>query len=372
MSPPDPLAPDQRAVVNLILQQGRSYDDIAQLLGLPVAAVRSRAHAGLDALAPRNGLPGEITGPLADYLLGQQADRDAEATRGLLAESAPLRDWAAGVAASLADVAPAGLPEIPGTTRGAPGSDSDPQTPQTADDDARGGLTADTAVSTPQTDAEAEPAASPPAAVPEPADTADEPPAPRPRPVRDEPAADPDAPAAASRLGGALLILAVLAVVAVVLFLVLRGGDDDPGDEQTAAPAATATATPTATAQPQVADEIELTAPGGGKPKGTMTVYLQGDQLLFAIQGEQLPASGASDSYAVWLTGPGPKARRLGFTDPVGKDGKLGIQGPGEKDLSAFPKLYATYANVVVSRESDATAKRPTDVVLSGKLPSGR
>ena len=103
-----------------------------------------------------------------------------------------------------------------------------------------------------------------------------------------------------------------------------------------------------------------------------MTVYLQGEQLLFAIQGEQLPASGASDSYAVWLTGPGNKARRLGFTDPVGKDGKLGIQGPGEKDLSAFPKLYATYANVVVSRESDASAKRPTDVVLSGKLPSGR
>ena len=153
MSPSDPLAPDQRAVVSLILQQGRSYDDIAQLLGLPVAAVRSRAHAGLDALAPGNGLPGEITGPLADYLLGQQAERDAEATRGLLAESAPLRDWAAGVAASLADVAPAGLPEIPGATRGAPGSDSDPEAPQTADDEAtRGDLTADSAVSAPQTE----------------------------------------------------------------------------------------------------------------------------------------------------------------------------------------------------------------------------
>ena len=159
MSPLDPLAPDQRAVVSLILQQGSSYDDIAQLLGLPVAAVRSRAHAGLDALAPGNGLPGEITGPLADYLLGQQAERDAEATRGLLAESAPLRDWAAGVAESLADVAPAGLPEIPGATRGVLGSDSDPDAPQTGDDEAtRGDLTADSAVSAPQTGDEAEPA----------------------------------------------------------------------------------------------------------------------------------------------------------------------------------------------------------------------
>ena len=158
MSPLDPLAPDQRAVVSLILQQGRSYDDIAQLLGLPVAAVRSRAHAGLDALAPGNGLPGEITGPLADYLLGQQAERDAEATRGLLAESAPLRDWAAGVAGALADVAPRGLPEIPGATRGDLGSDSDPDAPQTGDDEAtRGELTADSAVSAPQA-GEAEPA----------------------------------------------------------------------------------------------------------------------------------------------------------------------------------------------------------------------
>ena len=72
MSPLDPLAPDQRAVVALVLQQGRSYDDIAALLGIPVGAVRARAHAGLAALAPDNGLPIEITGPIADFLLAQQ------------------------------------------------------------------------------------------------------------------------------------------------------------------------------------------------------------------------------------------------------------------------------------------------------------
>ena len=110
----EPLAPDQRAVVSLVLQQGRSYDEIAALLGIPPEAVRARAHAGLAALAPANGLPEEITGPLADYLLGQQPPRDAEATRGLLAESAPARGWAAGVAEQLAGVAKAAAARGPG------------------------------------------------------------------------------------------------------------------------------------------------------------------------------------------------------------------------------------------------------------------
>jgi hypothetical protein len=104
-----------------------------------------------------------------------------------------------------------------------------------------------------------------------------------------------------------------------------------------------------------------------------MTVYLQGeDRLLFALQAQDLPPSTENTSYAVWLTGPGGKARRLGFTNPVGEDGRLGIQGPSEKDLAAFPKLYATYANVVVSQESTEDAARPERIVLTGKLPAGR
>ena len=99
----------------------------------------SRAHAGLAALAPGNGLPGEITGPLADYLLGQQAERDAEATRGLLAESAPRAGWAARRRRARSPTSrPAALPEIPAPTRGAPGSHSDPEAPQTGDDERAG------------------------------------------------------------------------------------------------------------------------------------------------------------------------------------------------------------------------------------------
>jgi hypothetical protein len=349
MSPLEPLAPDQRAVVALVLQQGRSYDEIAALLGIAVDAVRARAQAGLAALAPGNGLPAEITAPLADYLLGQQPDADAESTRGLLAESAPARAWASDVAARLADVAKAPLPEIPG---------DDAPRPKRAAAAAVG------ASATPTADASA-------ASTPSSSAGAAPPPGPRPRPVREGAGDEGGAPPpASSKLGGILLIAAVIAVVGVVLFVVLRGGDDEEPAASSGTPTATATAT--ATAQPQVADQITLRATGGGKAKGTMTVYLQGEQLLFALQGQNLPPSSENAAYAVWLTGPGAKARRLGFTDPVGEDGKLGIQGPSEKDLADFPKMYATYANVVVSQESTEDAKRPSRIVLTGKLPQGR
>jgi Anti-sigma-K factor rskA/Sigma-70, region 4 len=349
MSPLEPLAPDQRAVVALVLQQGRSYDEIAALLGIPVDAVRARARAGLAALAPMNGLPDEITAPLADYLLGQQPDADADATRGLLAESAPARAWASDVAGRLSDVAKAPLPEIPHGERPRPGADEAPS----AEDAAR------------PADSSGADEASFGAETARAADNAS-PPGPRPRPVREA-----DAPPPASRLGGVLLIAGVIAVVGAVLFFVLRGGDEEePASSGTGTAAATATPTPTAT--PQVADEIALRPASGGRARGTMTVYLQNDQLLFALQGERLPPSGQNDAYAVWFTGPGDKARRLGFTNPVGDDGKLGIQGPSQKDVESFPKMYATYENVVVSQESDENAKRPTRVVMTGKLPQGR
>jgi hypothetical protein len=352
MSPLDPLAPDQRAVVALVLQQGRSYDDIAALLGIPVGAVRARAHAGLAALAPDNGLPIEITGPIADFLLAQQPAGDAAATRGLLAESAPARAWATGVADRLADVAPAPLPEIPDGAAPEPAAAPEPlAAPEPA------AAPASAAASAPPAEVEAPAHAAPSAP--------DEPAAPRPRPVRESAPPEGDAPPpASSKLGGILLIAGVVAVVAVVLFLVLRGGDDPSGETPATA---SATATPTATAEPQVTDQIELRSPNGGKGKATMTVYLQGEQLLFALQGEQLPAG----SYGVWLTGPGDKAQVLGYVTVQG-DGALAIGGPQDKDLDAFPQWYATYENVVLSKERAEGAERPTKPVLTGKLPAGR
>jgi hypothetical protein len=50
------LPPDQRAVLSLVLDRGKSYAEVASMLSIPEAAVRERAHAALDALAA-NGVP---------------------------------------------------------------------------------------------------------------------------------------------------------------------------------------------------------------------------------------------------------------------------------------------------------------------------
>jgi hypothetical protein len=55
----DRLPPDQRAVLSLVLERGRSYGEVAEMLGIPESAVRDRAHAALDALAEASAVTGE-------------------------------------------------------------------------------------------------------------------------------------------------------------------------------------------------------------------------------------------------------------------------------------------------------------------------
>jgi hypothetical protein len=51
MDPIDRLPPDLNAVLSLLLRQGRSYGEIAEMLRIPESAVRDRAHAALDAIS---------------------------------------------------------------------------------------------------------------------------------------------------------------------------------------------------------------------------------------------------------------------------------------------------------------------------------
>src|SRR4029453_15099106 len=66
------LRPDQRAVIQLLVEQGKSYEEIAGLLRIGVDGVRRRAHDALAALAPEGGLRLEPArrAELSDYLLG--------------------------------------------------------------------------------------------------------------------------------------------------------------------------------------------------------------------------------------------------------------------------------------------------------------
>jgi hypothetical protein len=51
MSHFDDLPPDLRATLSLLLDRGKSYAEIADMLAIPESAVRDRAHAALDALS---------------------------------------------------------------------------------------------------------------------------------------------------------------------------------------------------------------------------------------------------------------------------------------------------------------------------------
>ena len=59
-----------------------------------------------------------------------------------------------------------------------------------------------------------------------------------------------------------------------------------------------------------------------------------------------------------------------GFAQPVGSNGRLGTSGPRTEDLDKFPRWLATFKRVVVTRETNAKAKKPGPVVLVGTLPS--
>ena len=109
--PLDALAPDQRAVVQLVLQRGRSYEQIAELLKISEDAVRARAHAGLSALAGDVELPADKVAQVADYLLGQQNGKPHEETVALLSAGGAAREWAATVREGLEPLGD--VPELP-------------------------------------------------------------------------------------------------------------------------------------------------------------------------------------------------------------------------------------------------------------------
>ncbi|HEV3048124.1 MAG TPA: sigma-70 region 4 domain-containing protein [Solirubrobacteraceae bacterium] len=115
MSRVDELPPDQRATLSLLLQQGKSYAQVAAMLAIPEQAVHDRAHAALAMLAPllARELTPEQRLAIGDYLLGAQPIAERLRTRAAIAGSEPAHAWAEELAAQLAPLAGANLPDIP-------------------------------------------------------------------------------------------------------------------------------------------------------------------------------------------------------------------------------------------------------------------
>jgi hypothetical protein len=112
----DQLSAQQRAIVDLILKRGQSYDQLADTLGMPEPRVRELAQDALTSLAPVSAAAVDDAwrAQIADYLLGQQAAPEAASTRGHLRRSEAARAWSGSVLDSLEHLYPKGeLPTIP-------------------------------------------------------------------------------------------------------------------------------------------------------------------------------------------------------------------------------------------------------------------
>lgn len=109
------LTADQQATLQLLLERGQRYSDLATVLGIGEAEVRARARSALTELGGAD--PDRNVG-LTDYLLGQ-ADPigRADASRHLRADPAD-HELAAALVERLSDMYPdAELPRLPGEPR---------------------------------------------------------------------------------------------------------------------------------------------------------------------------------------------------------------------------------------------------------------
>ena len=284
MSRIDGLPADQRSVLQLLLKQGKGYDDLSGLLNLHAGEVRSRAYDALDALGPGSaGLPSDRRQAIADWLLGQQGPDKASETRAFVAGSPAARAWADAVAEQLRPLGGDRLPEVPmdGASGIAP--------------------------------AAAATAASPPVGAA--AAAADAPPFPPAPPV--------------SRRGGAILIAAVLAaIVAAVLVIVLTGDDDNTPKR--------AASTTTTSTQPTVKAQVNLTPPKGAPAQKALAIVQivssNGQNVVNAV-AQELPTTSKA-AYGIWAYTSPSETRLIGGFNKTDNKGHLVYQGALPQDVT--------------------------------------
>src|SRR3954447_14148457 len=111
----DQLPAEQRAIIELVVARGRSYDALADVLQVSTERVRELAREALVELSPVSArrVDGQWRSRVADYLLGQQAGREAAATRDHLAGSEAARTWALSLLDALDMLFGDEVPEIP-------------------------------------------------------------------------------------------------------------------------------------------------------------------------------------------------------------------------------------------------------------------
>jgi hypothetical protein len=262
----DQLSPEQRAIVELVLQQGKTYPELSDMLGMPESRVRELARDALVELAPVSvrGVEDDWRGQLADYVLGQQTGPEATATKGHLRRSEAARSWARSLLDSLEQLYPNGsVPAIPEGERG------------------RAKRTV------------AEPSAAPAGA---------------------GGLASGDAVMRRRLLAGAAAAAVILLAVLVWPIGILTGDDDEAGGSASGENQAAA----------QSGNQNQQAATG--EPAGIAIVVDQGGKKQLLVQAARLAPSGQNEGYYVWLYNSPSDARSLGgqVTDQQGSYQAIG------------------------------------------------
>jgi hypothetical protein len=321
MSRIDALPADQRSVLQLLLKQGKGYDDLSGLLSLPAGEVRSRAYDALDAIGPGSaGLPSDRRQAIADWLLGQQGPDKASETRAFVAGSPAGRAWAEAVAEELRPLGGDRLPDVPvdGASGVAPNAAS----------------AAEAAAPSPPTGAAAA--------------TTDPPPF----------APAPSAGPRVSRRGGAILIAAVLAaIVAAVLVIVLTGDDEKPRR---------AASTTTTSTQPTVKAQVNLTPPKGAPAQKALAIVQivssNGQNVVNAV-AQGLPTTSKA-AYGIWGYTSPSETRLIGGFNKTDNKGHLVYQGALPQDVTDVTR----YKEILVTRETSGNPTKPGTIYLRGPM----
>ncbi|MDX6720176.1 MAG: hypothetical protein QOJ63_2430 [Solirubrobacteraceae bacterium] len=320
------LSEPQRAILQLLLKQGRSYEQISTLLKSDATAVQARAHEAVAALGPQTPDVGaDRRREVADYLLGQQTAAQRAATREYLEDSPDGRAWARAVATELAPLAGDAAPDIPAD----PPAKVD-QAPAKVD----------------QAPAEVDPASEPP-----------------------DPRAARHAEVQRGSLLGTRIIFVALGLL-VALGVILAFGIL-PGDDKKPTTATVTRTAPKAAAdeKPQVIAQAVLRPPSGssaGASAPTAIVrYASTNRFNLLIAAKKLTPARKGTAYGVWLYTSPSDALFVGFP-------KGAVTDAGDLDVLAdLSPDTRNYREVLITREHVARPKRPGRIVLRGKLVVG-
>jgi Trp operon repressor len=345
--PLDTLSPESKAMLSLVLVQGRSFQQIAEMLHMSPADVRARAHAAAFSLVSgpdeRLSLAGRER--IVDYLLGEQSVSERELTRSELTSLEASREWARELSRSLATFAKEPLPSIP-----EPAPAIDPEPAPAIDPEP-----------VPAADPEPEPTPVVAAFVAPPVPPA--PSFPTPRPAAAPPARE------RHRVPTGWLVAALIVLVgafAAIVVLATSGGTSSspargvaPGtvNVPVTGGAGTGGKGPVKTVR-----RLVLTpASAGSQALGAGVVVSQRGKLLLLLQARGLQPN-HHNSYGVWLYNSPGDAEMLGFVpQPVGADGTFSSSVKLPDDAVRFHSL-------IVTLETSQLPKKPGTTVLRAAL----